>query len=200
MNEDLNNNKGKLYVLASRPYIDQATYIIEQLSDLEKRVAYFHVFRDARVDRVPSAALDNPLIDLTSAEIITVDMVEQAALSGKYDVVVIDFIQSMCYTRKIGKRIKILQTMKYLRELSRRSGVHIVVLSAVKRKFDSDKYKYPRARDIKDAFFIVSFADTIVTMGMPLGSKFIYIKQVKGDKIYSLSPCIFWVHNSRRDA
>jgi hypothetical protein len=66
------------------------------------------VFSDARVDRVPSAALDNPLIDLISAEIIAVDMVEQAALSKKYDVVVIDFIQSMCYTQKIGKRIKVL--------------------------------------------------------------------------------------------
>ena len=194
MNEDLNNNKGKLYVLASRPYIDQATYTIEQLSDLEKRVAYFHVFIDARVDRVPSAALDNPLIDLTSAEIITVDMVEQAALSKKYDVVVIDFIQSMCYTQKIGKRIKVLQTMQRLRKLSRQSGVHIVVFSAVKRKFDSDKYKCPRARDIKDAFFIVSFADTIVTMGMPYGETLVYIKQIKGDKIHNLSPCIFWVH------
>ena len=186
--------EGKLYVLASRPYIDQATYTIEQLSDLEKRVAYFHVFSDARVDRVSSAALDNPLIDLTSAEIITVDMVEQAALSGKYDVVVIDFIQSMCYTRKIGKRIKIFQTIKYLRELSRRSGVHIVVLSAVKWKIDTCKNRYPRARDIMDAFFIVPFADAIVTMGKPLRSNFIYIKQVKGDKIHNLSPCIFWVH------
>ena len=104
----------------------------------------------------------------------------------------------MCYTRKIGKRIKIFQTMKYLRALSRRSGVNIVVLSAVKRKIDVCKNRYPRARDIKDAFFIVPFADAIVTMGMPLGSNFIYIKQVKGDKIHNLSPCIFWIHNYKR--
>ena len=165
--------EGKLYVLASRPYIDQATYTLEQLGDLEKNVAYFHVFQDARIDRVPLAALNNPRVDLISAKIITLDMLEQTALSGKYDVIVIDYIQSMCYTRKIGKRIKIFQTMKYLRALSRRSGVNIVVLSAVKRKIDVCKNRYPRARDIKDAFFIVPFADAIVTMGMPLGSNFI---------------------------
>ena len=185
---------GKLYVLASRPYIDQATYTLEQLSDLEKRVAYFHVFHDARIDRVPAIALNNLQIDLTSDETITLDIVGRAALSREYDVVVIDFIQSMCYTRKIGKRIKIFQTMKYLRELSRQSGVYIVVLSAVKWKIDVRKNRYPRTRDIKDAFFIVPFADAIVTMGMPLGSNLIYTKQVKGDKIKNLSPCVFWVH------
>lgn len=177
MNAKKNCNKtGRVYVLASRPYIDKTAYTIERLRDWGKKTAYFYLLYDMRYPclTIPECSHEN--IDFTICETLTFSMVKDTIESKTYEVIVIDFIQAMCYTENQVRRLKILQVMQGLKKLAKRTGVDIVVLSSVKRKFNRNKHTHPRARDIKDSLAIVPFADTVVMMGLPDEGKNIYLK------------------------